>query len=212
MPLFALALLFGLVPQATPAPAAASAALLGQWESVARTEGGIGNILEFHPDGRVSQISASMVDADYTIEGDWLRTVWKDPNTGKTSEIDTQVEFEGRDRFLERASDGTGDSWSERIGDAPRASSPIVGQWCYIYLDLLPSYREFTRDKMFNRLPVVVLRGRYSVAGDALTVQMQDQPPGQYPFRIENGLLLIRSRDGSEKQYRRPETSLLKGY
>ena len=65
---------------------------------------------------------------------------------------------------------------------------------------------------MYNRLPVVTLRGRYSVAGDVLTVTMQDQPPGEYPFRIEKGLLVIKSRNGAEKQYKRPETSLLKGY
>ena len=77
---------------------------------------------------------------------------------------------------------------------------------------MLTSYREFTRDHVYTRLPVVTLRGRYSVTGDTLTVQMQDQPPGQYPFRIQDGLLVIRSPRGGEKQYRRPETSLLEGY
>jgi hypothetical protein len=58
----------------------------------------------------------------------------------------------------------------------------------------------------------VVLRGHYSTAGDTLTVQMDGQAPGQYPFRLDDGELVIKSRNGSEKRYKRPECSLLKGY
>jgi len=204
-----LALALGVKPTPTPAP---NAALLGQWESVARTPEGVGNILEFYPDGRVTQISASMAEADYRVQDDRLITTWKDPATGKVSEVETHVEFEGSAKFLEKSDDGSGDTWSDRVGDAPRSGSPLVGRWCFLFLETLTSYREFTPTRMYNRLPVVVLRGRYSVAGDTLTVVMQDQPSGEYPYRIENGLLLIRSRNGAEKQYKRPETTLLKGY
>ena len=206
---FLLVLALGAPPAPTPAP---NAALIGQWESVVRTPEGVGNILEFHPDGRVAQISASMAEADYRVQGDRLVTTWKDPATGRVSEVETHIEFEGNGKFLEKSDDGSGDTWSDRVGQAPRAGSPLVGQWCSLFLETLTTYREFTRDRMYNRLPVVILRGRYSVSGDKLTVTMQDQPPGEYPFRIEGGLLVIKSRNGAEKQYRRPETSLLKGY
>jgi hypothetical protein len=205
-----LVLALGAPPTPTPAP---GTALLGQWESVARTPEGVGNILEFSPDGRVTQISASMAEADYKLLGDRLVTTWKDPATGRVSEVETHIEFEGTSKFLEQGEDGTsGDSWSDRVGAAPSTGSPLVGRWCFLFLDTLTSYREFTKDRMYNRLPVVVLRGRYSVAGDKLKVEMQDQPPGEYPFRLEGGLLVIKSRNGSEKQYKRPETSLLAGY
>jgi hypothetical protein len=208
-----LASLLSLAPGAKPTPTPApNVALVGQWESVARTPEGVGNILEFHSDGRVTQISCSMAEADYRVQGDRLITTWKDLATGKVSEVETHVEFEGNRKFLEKSDDNSGDTWSDRIGEAPREGSPLVGQWCFLFLESLTSYREFTKDRMYNRLPVVTLRGRYSVAGDVLTVTMQDQPPGEYPFRIENGLLVIKSRNGAEKQYKRPETSLLKGY
>ena len=197
-------------PEPAPAPAAA---LLGQWESVARTPEGVGNILEFYPDGRVTQVSASMAEAEYRVVGDRLIAKWKDPATGKISEVETHVEFEGSQRFLEKSDDtNTGDTWSERVGAAPREGSPLVGRWCFLFLETLTSFREFTKDRMYNRLPVVTLRGRYSVAGDKLTVTMQDQPSGEYPFRIENGLLVIQSRNGTAREYKRPETALLEGY
>ncbi|HEY3204015.1 MAG TPA: hypothetical protein VGL03_10185 [Thermoanaerobaculia bacterium] len=187
-------------------------ALVGQWESAVRTPGGIGNILEFRPNGTMTQISAAMGEADYKLEGEWLRAFWKDPATGKVSEVDTRLEFEGDSRFLEKGEDGSGDTWSERVGEPVRGGSPLLGQWCSLYLETLPAYRAFTPDRMFNRLPMQVLRGRYAIAGDTLTVEISGQPPGQYPFRFENGLLVIKSRDGSEKKYKRPETALLKGF
>ena len=205
------ALALALIAKPTPTPAP-EAAILGQWESAERTQEGVGNILEFYQDGRVTQISVSMADAAYKVEGDRLRTFWKDPATGKVSEVETQIEFEGTGRFLEKGDEATGENWSERVGAAPRSGSPLVGQWCSLFLEMLTTYREFTRDRMYNRLPVVTLRGRYSISGDTLRVEMQAQPPGDYPFHLENGQLVIKSRNGSEKRYKRPETSLLKGY
>jgi hypothetical protein len=195
-------------PDSTP-----PAALLGQWESADRTAEGVGNILEFRADGRVTQISASMAEADYRVVGDRLITTWKDPATGRVSEVETGLAFEGANRFLEKGDEAGGDTWSERVGPAaPSTGSPLAGQWCSIFLETLPAYREFKDGRMYNRLPVVVLHGRYGLEGGVMTVTIQNQPPGSYPFRFENGLLVIQSRNGTEKRYRRPETSLLAGF
>ena len=210
VPLLVLALAGKPVPAPTPSR---NASLVGQWESVARTPEGVGNILQFYPDGRVTQISASMAEADYRLVGDRLITTWKDLATGKISDVETQVEFEGSDRFVERSDvDNAGDSWSERIGTAPRQGSPLVGRWCSLFLETLTSYREFTKDRMYNRLPVVTLRGTYAASGDRLTVTMTGQPSGEYPFRIEGKELVIKSRSGEDRRYKRPETTLLQGY
>jgi hypothetical protein len=199
--------------QSTPAAAPAGAtALIGQWESVFRTPEGVGNILEFQPGGRVTQISASMAEADYRVVDDRLVTIWKDPASGRVAEVETELEFEGSDRFLEKSEDATGNTWSERVGSAPKAGSPLLGRWCFLFLETLTSYREFTSDRMYNRMPVVVLRGTYAVDGDRLTVTMQNQPSGTYPYRLDGARLFIRSRDGSDREYKRPETSLLAGY
>jgi hypothetical protein len=211
MPLVSL-LVLALAGTPTPTPKP-NVPLLGQWESVVRTPEGVGNILQFYPDGRVTQISASMAEADYRLVGDRLITTWKDLATGKISDVETLVEFEGPDRFLEKSDvDNSGDSWSDRVGAAPAQGSPIVGRWCFLFLETLTSYREFTRDRMYNRLPVVTLRGRYGVSGDRLTVAMTGQPPGEYPFRIEGNELVIKSRNGEDRRYKRPETTLLEGY
>jgi len=195
-----------------PAAASPESALLGQWESVTRTAAGVGNILEFLPDGRVTQVSATMAEADYRVDGEWLKMSWKDRTSGKTSEAEAQIEVEGSDRLVEKLGEKGNQTVSERVGEPVPGGSPILGQWCSPFLGIFSSYREFTPTRVYTRMPVVTLRGRYIAGTDALTVQMEGQPSGQYPYRIENGLLVIKSRDGSEKQYKRPETSLLRGY
>jgi hypothetical protein len=210
LPIVLFALLQGAPPVAAPPP---PAAILGQWESAVRNKGGVGNILEFYPDGRVTQISAAMGDTTYEVNGEWLRTFYTDETTGEVRESALKVEFEGSDRFAEKGEDGAEQSWSERVGTAPRRGSPLVGEWCSIFMELLTQYRQFTPDgKLFIRMPAVTLRGTYKVEGDQLTVEIFGQPPGKYPYRIENGQLKIQGRDGSERVYKRTECTLLKGY
>ncbi len=208
--LIAAALSFALSGE--PASSLPESALLGQWESVTRTAAGVGNILEFLPDGKVTQVSASMAEADYRLNGEWLQMFWNDKTTGKASEADAQIEFEGSDRLIEKIGEKDNQTVSERVGEPPRDGSPILGQWCSPFLGIFSSYREFTKDRVYTRMPVVILRGRYIAGADSLTVQIEGQPSGQYPYRIEKGVLIIKSRDGTEKQYKRPETSLLRGY
>lgn len=194
-------------------PSAPPAAILGQWESAVRNKGGIGNILEFLPDGRVTQISAAMGDTTYEVHGEWLRTFYTDEATGQVRESEVILEFEGGDRFAEKGADGEAQGYSDRIGRAVPGASPIVGEWCSLFLDMLTNYRQFTPDgKLFVRMPIVTLRGTYKVEGGELTVEIFGQPPGRYPYRIENGQLFIKSRDGSDRVYKRSESTLLKGY
>ncbi len=212
MPSLPLALVLAAYLQAAPAPPP-PAALLGQWESAVRNKGGVGNILEFLPDGRVTQISAAMGDTTYEIDGEWLRTFYTDEATGQVRESDLILEFEGSDRFAEKGADGEAQGYSDRIGSAVPGASPVVGQWCSLFLDMLTNYRQFTADgKLFVRMPIVTLRGTYRVEGTDLTVEIFGQPPGRYPFRIEDGLLKIKSRDGTDRVYKRTESTLLQGY
>jgi len=197
-------------PQTAAAP---SPSIVGQWESVARNKGGIGNIIEFNADGTVTQISAAMSDATYQLQGEWLRLFYTDEATGKVNESDTIVELQGSDRFVEKAEDGTEQAWSERIGPRASETTPLVGTWCSVFLDTLTSYKEFTATgKAFTRMPFVVLRGTYSVEGSDLTVRILGQGEGKYPFRIENGQLLIKNKEGVDRAYKRSECRLLRGY
>ena len=60
-------------------------------------------------------------------------------------------------------------------------------------------------------MPFVVLRGTYSVDGPNLTVRILGQPEGTYPYRIENGQLPIKNKEGLERAYKRSESKLCAG-
>jgi len=191
----------------------AVAPISGQWESAIRNKGGIGNILEFSPDGRVTQISAMMSDATWAIQGEWLKTTYTNEESGKLQDSLVKIEYQGFDRFVEKDENDTEQGYSERIGNRPPSDQPLVGEWCSLFLDTLTTYRQFTSDgRLFVRLPVTVLRGTYTVSGDTLEVNITGQPPGHYPFRIEEGRLVIKNRDGAERIYKRSPSTLLKGY
>src|SRR5262249_12770208 len=185
----------------------------GQWESAIRNEGGMGNILEFSPDGRVTQISAMMSDATWAIQGEWLKTTYTNEESGKLQDSLVKIEYQGFDRFVEKDENDTEQGYSERIGNRPPSDQPLVGEWCSLFLDTLTTYRQFTSDRrLFVRLPVTVRRGTYTVSGDTLEVNIPGQPLGHYPFRIEEGRLVIKNRDGAERIYKRSPSTLLKGY
>ncbi|MFY9552284.1 MAG: hypothetical protein WAU32_14135 [Thermoanaerobaculia bacterium] len=198
---------------AASAPAAVPS-IAGQWESAVRNKGGIGNILEFSPDGKVTQISAMMSDATWSLQGEWLRTTYTNEETGKLQESAVRIEYQGPDRFVEKDENDAEQGFSERVGARPPGDSPLVGKWCSLFLETLTTYRQFTPDgQLFVRLPVTVLRGTYAVAGDTLEVNIAGQPPGRYPFRLdEQGRLVIKNREGAERVYKRTPSTLLKGY
>jgi hypothetical protein len=209
---FLLAIALHAFMQAAPAPGN-DPAVLGQWESAVRNKGGVGNTLEFRADGKVAQISGMMSDATWALESDWLRTVYTNEESGKLQESAVRVEFQGLDVFVEKDENGSDQSYSERIGNAVPGASPLVGEWCSLFLDTLTSYRQFTAGgQMFVRLPVTTLRGTWQADGTTLSVHIDGQPPGRYPYRVENGQLIIKSRDGSDRVYKRSPSTLLESY
>ena len=176
-----------------------------------RNKGGVGNILEFHPDGRVTQISAAMGDTTYEVEGEWLRTFYTD-ETGEVRESALKVEFEGSDRFAEKGEDGAEQGSSERIGPhrAGLAARRRVVFDLHGAADAVPAVHP-------RRKALRAHAGRHAarnLQGRGRQAHGRDLRPasGTYPFRIENGQLVIKSRDGSDRVYKRTECTLLKGY
>jgi len=191
-------------------PANTSQQILGQWESVDRSPGGVGEIVEFRADGSLVQLSAAMGDASYKVEGNWLITFWKDRVTGKISEIVNAIEFEGND-LVEKDEQGNLVTRMERMERGMAHDSPLVGKWCSDTSPGLTTLREFTKDgKMFIRLPMVPTHGRYAISGDVLTVEVGQSTRKTFQFRIDNDFLTIVPKEGSEKKFKRVETTLLK--
>lgn len=183
--------------------------LVGQWESVERTPGGVGEVIEFRADGTARQISAAMGDATYKLDGDWLLTFWKDRGTGKVSVLANRIELEGYD-LLQKDEQGNLVSRLERAGPAAK-DSPVAGIWCSEDGPGLTTFTEFTQTgDMFIRLPIRELSGRYWLSGDRLAVELEGSSRKEFPFRVADDVLTVTPAGGTAKQFRRARATILR--
>jgi hypothetical protein len=157
----------------------------------------------------MTQVSAAMGDARYELSGDSLLTYWTDRTTGRVSILANRVELEG-DALVQRDDSGNLVSRMEKASPAPRPGAPLAGIWCSDDGPGLTTWTEFTDDgRMFVRLPIRSLPGRYTVTGDSLSVELQGSDRRQFTFRVSGSELTIVVSGGAEKQFRRAETKLL---
>lgn len=184
--------------------------VVGRWESVERSPGGVGEAIEFRADGTAYQVSAAMGDATYEIKDDWLITSWKDRETGKVSMLANRVELEGLE-MLQKDEQGNLVSRLELVRAA--GSGPAIsGIWCGEDGPGLTTYTEFTPSgDMFIRLPIRALSGRYWLSGtDQLAVELEGSDRREFQFQVAGDVLKVTPKGGTAKEFHRARTSLLK--
>jgi hypothetical protein len=192
-------------------PAALGQTLVGQWESVERSPGGVGEVIEFRPDGTARQISAAMGDATYKLDGEWLLSFWKDRESGKTSALAGRVEIEGYD-LLQKDEQGNLVSRLQRAGSAVSGSA-VEGIWCSEDGPGLTTFTEFTAGgDMFIRLPIRVLLGRYWLSGDQLAVELAESTRKEFQFQVTDDLLTVTPAGGTPRQFRRARSTVLRTF
>jgi hypothetical protein len=184
--------------------------VVGRWESVERSPGGVGETIEFRADGTAYQVSAAMGDATYEIKDDWLITSWKDRETGKVSVLANRVELEGLEMLQK---DEQGNLVSRLELEKPAGSGPaIAGIWCGEDGPGLTTLTEFTPSgDMFIRLPIRALSGRYWLSGtDQLAVELEGSTRREFEFHVTGDVLTVTPKGGTAKEFHRARTSLLK--
>lgn len=192
------------------------AELVGVWESVSRSKGGIGMTLEFKADGSAVHSPGAMVDFHYHLEGD--RVVVEQPDA------ELPLVFRYRDGVLSMVAPPQAselpDSPMERIGTSAPGDPGFVGRWrsgppaqpvspqleemeqAAAAMD--ESFFVFTRDgRMLLRVPFVNETGRYSVAGGRVTLEFSGGT-NSVPYRIEGDTLIL-GETTAENRYRRAD-------
>jgi len=188
--------------------------VVGRWESVDRSPGGVGEAIEFRADGTAYQVSAAMGDATYEVKDDWLITSWKDRESGKISTLANRVELEGFE-MLQKDEQGNLVSRLEREGTsaaAPGSGSAVSGIWCGEDGPGLTTLTEFTPSgDMYIRLPIRALSGRYWLSGtDQLAVELEGSTRREFAYQVAGDVLKVTPKGGTAKEFHRARTSLLK--
>jgi hypothetical protein len=143
--------------------------LLGRWESVTRSTGGLGQIIELRADGTMTQWIAALVELTYKLQGLQLTTTFRAPS-GTTEVQSMTIRFEGDVMIQHDARSGAESTLTrKRAGGAQ--DPPIVGVWTMPHETGPTAFFLYTPNgRVVFRLPIRADRGRWSTAGDQLTL------------------------------------------
>jgi hypothetical protein len=159
------------------APARPSTTLIGTWEAVTRSIGGLGSTISFAPDNTMSYTLGAMVDMKYRRARDSLYII--DPQNGVNAFQfaiirDTLVMInEGREQR------------ETRVGAPVSGADPVVGRWTYLHYTGVPAFEEYTPGGDFRlRVPIRTMQGTYAALGDSAMLHLPGQGGGDRAVRF----------------------------
>ena len=204
LPVTALLLWIGAVTQPVHS-ADTTSGLIGRWDSVTRSRGGIGQIIEFQADGSIVLWAAAMVEATYRLEGARLIESYTDGGTGGRGTIEAEVRFEGSEVIQKDPISGE-EVRMARQGPAGPQGAPIVGVWSFPHETGVTAFMMFTPDgRMIFRLPMRSERGRWSASGDSLTMGPAATRMKRYQYKLDGDRLTLTDEAGKQQDYLRAE-------
>ena len=159
------------------APRAPSTPLVGTWEAVNRSAGGLGSTISFAPDNTMSFTMGTMVDMKYKRARDSLYII--DPQNGVNAfqvsiMRDTMVMVnQGREQR------------ETRVGAPVNGADPVVGRWTYLHYSGVPAFEEYTPGGDFRlRVPIRTLDGTYAAMGDSAMLHLLGPGGGERAVRF----------------------------
>jgi hypothetical protein len=186
--------LFGLTVSVA-ASCAEDRGILGFWESVETSEGGIGTALDLQDAGRLRQSVVVLVESAYRLEGG--RVLMDDDSTAEeliwtVTEPDT----------MELSVPGAGVMRKRRFQDPSNGRWRLVGDWTADPPGKLQAFERYTEDgRMLLRLPMKTDLGTYRLDGDRLQVEMEGRSQ-EWTWRLDGEELVVGS-PGEEQRFRR---------
>lgn len=177
-------------------------ALLGRWESVNRSRGGLGSIIDFNADGSLTTTIGAIVDFTYEVNKGRLTTTYVDPQTGKIEKTTNAIRFEG-DTLVEKNGNGRGNDIRMTRQTAANPSEPLLGTWRYPHYSGSTAFVTFTKDgRRLLRVPLTVDAGTWVATSDQLTMQIAAREPITTTYHIDGDVLTINDH-GKESKYKR---------
>lgn len=177
--------------------------LLGRWESVTRSAGGLGQVMELRADGTMTQWIAALVELTYQLQGAQLTTTFRAPS--RTSEVQSMtIRFEG-DVMIQREARSGAETTLTRKRTGGAQDPPIVGVWTMPHETGPTAFFLYTRDgRVVFRLPIREERGRWSASGDQLTLGPGPGDATTVRYEVLDGQLVL--HDGQiRRAYTRAE-------
>ena len=159
---------------ATPAR---STPLIGTWEAVTRSAGGLGSTISFDPDNSMSFTLGAMVDMKYKRARDSLYII--DPANGINAFRISIL----RDTLV-MVNQGQ-EQRETRVGAPLKDADPVIGRWTYLHYTGVPAFEEYTPGGDFRlRVPIRTLQGTYVTLGDSAMLHLPGPGGGDRAVRF----------------------------
>jgi hypothetical protein len=186
-------LLLATIGAAQGAPRAASP-LVGRWDALNRSVGGLGSTIEFGPDNTLSFTIGAMLDFTYRRSGDTLFVMHPDGDLPAA-----RVAIEGDTLIV--TTNGK-EQRETRIGAAV-SGDPLVGLWTYPHYTGVPAYEQYTsKGELHLRVPIRTLQGTYVAVGDSAMLHLLGDGGGDRAVRFAvAGDTLQLTWDGQSTRY-----------
>ena len=159
------------------APPARSTSLVGTWEAVTRSAGGLGSTISFAPDNSMSFTLGAMVDMKYKRARDSLYII--DPANGVNAFRVSIL----RDTLV-MVNQGK-EQRETRVGAPLKGADPVIGRWTYLHYTGVPAFEEYTPGGDFRlRVPIRTLQGTYATMGDSAMMHLPGPGGGDRAVRF----------------------------
>lgn len=179
--------------------------LLGRWESVVRSAGGVGRVFEFRPDGSMTTWVVVMVELTYEVKGRLLLTSYRHPNSGSTETQVASFRLEG-DTLIQKDPQYGGETKLTRKRAGGPQDAPIVGVWTTLHESGQTAFIKYAADgRMVYRLPLRADGGSWSVSGDELTLGLSPASRTTARYSAQGDRLVLIDGQGARTEYTRAE-------
>lgn len=170
--------------------------IVGLWESMSQSRGGIGSAIQFRADGTLLTRLVVLVDGAYRIDG--LTLVL----SMEGQEVSVPLGEIVRDAWTLHPP-GAEAIVKRRIGTAPAGASSVVGDWSSPHDTGGLAYERYRADGWFSfRLPMPGLReGRYEHATDQLRMIIDGKSTSQR-VTVEGDVLRLVEDEGDVRELR----------
>ena len=172
-------------------------ALIGTWEAITRSAGGLGATIAFGADNTLRYTLGAMVDMKYRRAQDSLYIL--DPQ-GPVNPF--QVTFV-RDTMV-MTNEGK-QQRETRVTPAVPGADPVIGKWTYTHYTGVPAFEEYTAAGDFRlRVPIRTLEGNWTAVGDSAMLHLPGPGGGDRAvrFTITADTLMLKY-DGQTSRYLR---------
>jgi hypothetical protein len=201
-PLHAVVLVTGIwCGSSTQTPVQQGASLIGLWDSVTTSQGGIGTTLEFRSDATFVEATTVIVNSFFRIVGEHLvieeQPIAPDASTSKSA----RIKIDGDVLFL-TGPDGKVVE-QKRLGRPEPGKPAIVGAWQFRHPAGVNGFIRYTDDgRAFLRIPMRSAVGRYTLTSNELRLTRSSQPEVVMAIELRGDELAM-SGEGRTFRYRR---------